>query len=82
MLEWILFSGKEGQKYFLSLALNNDKKTYMKTNTRLLIRETEIRSIVLKSLIKKDLFKEFFFSFSILLFTFYLHYGIHYPSLN
>ena len=28
---------KEGQTYFLSLALNNDKKTYMKTNTRPLI---------------------------------------------
>ena len=28
---------KEGQTYFFSLALNNDKKTYMKTNTRLFI---------------------------------------------
>ena len=26
--EWILFSGKEGQKYFVSLALNNDKFLY------------------------------------------------------
>ena len=28
VLEWILFSGKEGQKYFFSLALNNDKFLY------------------------------------------------------
>ena len=28
ILEWILFSGKEGQKYFFSLALNNDKFLY------------------------------------------------------
>ena len=28
LLEWILFSGKEGQKYFVSLALNNDKFLY------------------------------------------------------
>ena len=27
---------KLGQKYFLRLTLNNEKKTYMKTNTRLL----------------------------------------------
>ena len=28
VLEWILFSGKEGQKYFFNLALNNDKFLY------------------------------------------------------
>ena len=28
VLEWILFSGKEGHKYFFSLALNNDKFLY------------------------------------------------------
>ena len=38
---------KLGQKYFFRLALNNEKKTYMKTNTRLLQEPTVIGSWLL-----------------------------------
>ena len=57
---WILFSGKEGQKYFFSLA--NDKFLYVNEYKGFDIhRETEIRSSVLmKCSIKEALLKEFF----------------------
>ena len=58
MLERILFSGKEGQKYFFSLALNNDKFLYGNEYKALdIYRETEIQSSVL---MKSSLFMEFF----------------------
>ena len=58
MLEWILFSAKEGQKYFFSLALNNDKFLYGNEYKALdIYRETEIQSNVL---MKSSLFTEFF----------------------
>ena len=48
VLEWILFSGKEGHKYFFSLALNNDKFLYQNEYKVFAIyRETEIPSSVL-----------------------------------
>ena len=65
VLEWILFSGKEGQKHF-SLALNNNKFLYENKfkafNIIIENRETEIRSrVLMKCSIKEGLFKEFFF---------------------
>ena len=48
MLEWIKFSGKEGQKCFFSLALINDKFLYENEVKAFdIYRETEIRSSVL-----------------------------------
>ena len=56
---WILLFGREGQKYFFSLALNNDKKTYMKTvENEHIYREKERFGpvVFLKGSIKKALF--------------------------
>ena len=39
-----IFRKRTGQKCFFSLAVINDKKTYMKTNTRLLIYMDKQRS--------------------------------------
>ena len=64
VLEWILFSGKEGQKYLFSLALNIDKFLYENEYKAFDIqRETEFRSSVLMKCSIKEalLFKEFFF---------------------
>ena len=63
VLDWILFSGKEGQKYFFSLALNDDTFLYENEYKAFDIdRETEIRSYVLK---------EFFFF--VFVFKFIVH---------
>ena len=71
--EWILCSGKERQKYFFSLALNNDKFLYENEYKAFdIYRETETRSSVLmKCSIEEVLFKEFFF------FVFVLKFIVH-----
>ena len=73
VLEWILFSGKEGRKYFISLTLNNDKFLYEKENKAFdIFRETEIRpSVLMKCPNKEALFKEFFFF--VFVFQFIVH---------
>ena len=84
---WILFSGKEGQKYFFSLALNNEKFLYENEYKVFdIYRKTEIRSSVLmKCSIKQAHFKELFLFF-VFVFKFIVHvlthYDIHYRSLN
>ena len=54
VLKWILLSGKEGQKYFFSLALNNDK--FLNEKTFDIYRETEIRSSVLMKFYQEGAF--------------------------
>ena len=74
VLEWILFSEKEGQKYFFSLALNNDKFLYENKYKAFDIynRETEIRSSVLVKCPMFYDFKELFFFF-VSVFKFIVH---------
>ena len=74
ILQSFLISGKEGHKYFFSLALNNDKKTYVNEYKAFdIYRETEIRSSVLmKCSIKEAPFKEFFFFVFVFKFIFHV----------
>ena len=73
VLEWIIYSGKEGRKYFFSLTLNNDKFLYEKENKTFdIFRERDIRSSVpMKYLNKEVLLKEFFFF--VFVFKFIVH---------
>ena len=74
-------SGKEGQKYFFSLALmirklneNGFKAFDVKINSDSVQCSYEAGSI------KEALFKEFFFF--VFVFIILLHYDSHYPSFN
>ena len=73
VLEWIIYSRKEGRKYFFSLTLNNDKFLHKKENKTFdIFRETEIRSSVpMKCPNKEVLLKEFFFF--VFVFKFIVH---------
>ena len=73
---WILLFGREGQKYFFSLALNNDKKTYMKTvENEHIYREKERFGPVV-------FFEVFHKEGALLRVQFLFFFDIHYPSLS